>query len=184
MTVWVGTQTPFPVKNQLMQALRLPADKVRVITPYVGGGFGGKSASRQAVEAARLAVLTGKPVRVVFSREEEFFYDTFHPAAVIRIRSGLGAAAQRSSCGTTRCTRGRARGGAVLRHPEPPDRVGRADGAEATRPAAPVCGRARGARPGANSNAFARESHIDVMAAKAGMDPVEFRLKNLDGRRG
>ena len=55
VTVWAGTQTPFPVKNQLMQALRLPADKVRVITPYVGGGFGGKSASRQAVEAARLA---------------------------------------------------------------------------------------------------------------------------------
>ena len=57
----------------------LPADKVRVITPYVGGGFGGKSASRQAVEAARLATLTGKPVHVVFSREEEFFYDTFRP---------------------------------------------------------------------------------------------------------
>ena len=72
-------------------ALRLPAEKVRVITPYVGGGFGGKSASRQAVEAARLAMLTGKPVRVIFTREEEFFYDTFRPASVIKIASGLDA---------------------------------------------------------------------------------------------
>ena len=92
VTVWAGTQTPFPLKNQLMQALKLPPEKVRVITPYVGGGFGGKSASRQGVEAARLAVLTGKPVRVQWSREEEFFYDTFRPAAVIRIRSGLDEA--------------------------------------------------------------------------------------------
>ena len=92
VTVWAGTQTPFPVKDQIMQALKLPADKVRVITPYVGGGFGGKSSSRQAVEAARLATLAGKPVRVVFSREEEFFYDTFRPAAVMKIRSGLDGA--------------------------------------------------------------------------------------------
>ena len=89
VTVWAGTQTPFPVKNQLMQALKLPADKVRVITPFVGGGFGGKSASRQSIEAARLATLTGKPVRVVFSREEEFFYDTFRPASIVKIRAGI-----------------------------------------------------------------------------------------------
>ena len=133
MTVWAGTQTPFPVKNQLMQALQLPADKVRVITPYVGGGFGGKSASRQAVEAARLAVLTGKPVRVVFSREEEFFYDTFRPAAVIKIRSGLDAAGKHRACGTTRSyARGRARRRALLRHPEPPDHVGRGGWSGAT----------------------------------------------------
>jgi isoquinoline 1-oxidoreductase len=91
VTIWAGTQTPFPLKTQVMQALRLPAEKVRVITPYVGRGFGGKSASRQGVEAARLAMLTGRPVRVVWSREEEFFYDTFRAAAVITIRSGLNA---------------------------------------------------------------------------------------------
>jgi isoquinoline 1-oxidoreductase len=91
VTVWAGTQTPFPLKNQVMQALKLPADKVRIVTPYVGGGFGGKSASAQGVEAARLAVLTGRPVRVQWSREEEFFYDTFRPAAVITIRAGLAA---------------------------------------------------------------------------------------------
>src|SRR5450759_1303010 len=53
MTVWAGTQTPFPVKSQLAKLLNLPPEKVRVITPYVGGGFGGKSAAQQAHEAAR-----------------------------------------------------------------------------------------------------------------------------------
>ena len=89
VTVWAGTQTPFPLKDQLVRTLGLPPEKVRVITPYVGGGFGGKSASQQGIEAARLAVLSGRPVRVVWSREEEFFYDTFRPASVITIRSGF-----------------------------------------------------------------------------------------------
>jgi isoquinoline 1-oxidoreductase len=112
VTVWAGTQTPFPVKNQLVQALKLPPEKVRVVTPYVGGGFGGKSASRQAIEAARLAVLTGKPVRVVFSREEEFFYDTFRPASMMRSGRAWTRGRRRSACGTTWCT---ARGNAARR---------------------------------------------------------------------
>ena len=91
VTVWVSTQTPFPVKSQVAQALKLAPENVRVITPYVGGGFGGKSASLQAIEAARLATITGTPVRVVWSRQEEFFYDTFRPAAVLKIRSGINA---------------------------------------------------------------------------------------------
>ena len=61
---------------------------MRVIPPYLGGGFGGKSANQQAVEAARLSKLTGKPVQVMWSREEEFFFDTFRPAAVVKIRVG------------------------------------------------------------------------------------------------
>src|SRR5208283_5135611 len=82
VTVWVGTQTPFPLKQQVAQALGLAPENVRIITPYIGGGFGGKSMSRQAVEAAQLAKLTGKPVQVVWDRSEEFFFDTFRPAAV------------------------------------------------------------------------------------------------------
>ena len=74
---------------------------MRVITPYVGGGFGGKSASRQAIEAARLAMLTGKPVRVVWSRDEEFFYDTFRPAAVMKIKAGVDDAERDRASGTT-----------------------------------------------------------------------------------
>lgn len=67
----------------------MPAEKVRVITPFVGGGFGGASASAQAIEAARLAKIVGKPVMVMWSREEEFLLDAFRPAAVVKISSGL-----------------------------------------------------------------------------------------------
>ncbi|NWG14778.1 MAG: xanthine dehydrogenase family protein molybdopterin-binding subunit, partial [Acidobacteria bacterium] len=87
-TFWIGTQRPFGAQESLAQMLGLPADKVRVITPFVGGGFGGKSQIGQAVQAARLSKLTGKPVQVAWTREEEFFYDTFMPAAVVKITSG------------------------------------------------------------------------------------------------
>ena len=182
VTVWAGTQTPFPVKNQIMQALRLPADKVRVITPYVGGGFGGKSASRQAVEAARLAMLTGKPVRVVFSRDEEFFYDTFRPAAVLKIKSALDASNaivlwdyQVYAAGE----RGAAHFYNIPNHRTTVYGGWGGGGTAGYHPFAIGPWRA----PGASTNAFARESHIDVMAAKAGIDPVEFRLKNLTDPR-
>jgi isoquinoline 1-oxidoreductase len=181
VTVWAGTQTPFPVKNQLMQALKLPEDKVRVITPFVGGGFGGKSASRQSIEAARLSMLTGKPVRVVFSRAEEFFYDTFRPASIVKIRAGvtgsktLGLWDYLVYCAGER--------GAAQFYNVPNHRTawtgGWSGSAGELHPFAIGPWRA----PGASSNAFGRESHIDVVAAKAGMDPVEFRLKNLTDAR-
>jgi isoquinoline 1-oxidoreductase len=178
VTVWAGTQTPFPVKNQLMQALRLPADKVRVVTPYVGGGFGGKSTSRQAVEAARLAVLAGRPVRVVFSREEEFFYDTFHPAAVVRIRSAVDGNGRITLWDYQVFAAGER--GAEHFYDIPNHRTVSAGGwgggnPEGYHPFA--VGPWRG--PGANTNAFARESQVDAMAASVALDPVEFRRRNL-----
>jgi isoquinoline 1-oxidoreductase len=181
LTVWAGTQTPFPVKNQLMQALKLPADKVRVITPFVGGGFGGKSASRQAIEAARLAMLAGKPVRVVFSREEEFFYDTFRPASIVKIRAGITS--ERTLALWDYLVYCAGERGAAQFYNIPNHRTawtGGWGGATGTlHPFAIGPWRA----PGASSNAFGRESHIDVMASRAGLDPVEFRLRNLTDAR-
>ena len=89
LTAWVSTQTPFPAQESIARELEIPLDKVRVITPFLGGGFGGKSAHRQAVEAAKLAKITGKPVMVAWDRKEEFFYDTFRPAAIVKIKSGM-----------------------------------------------------------------------------------------------
>ena len=178
VTVWAGTQTPFPLKSQLMQALKLPADKVRVITPYVGGGFGGKSASRQAIEAARLATLSGKPVRVQWSRDEEFFYDTFRPAAVVKIRSGISASGAIVFWDyLVYCAGDR---GAAHFYDIPNHRTVTRGGwggapAEGLHPFAIGPWRA----PGASTNAFARESHIDTMASLARIDPVEFRMKHL-----
>ena len=89
MTVWASTQTPFPTRDEVAQAVGLDPKNVRVITPYLGGGFGGKSPGLQTIEAARLAKITGRPVQVAWSRAEEFYNDTFDPAAVVRVRAGL-----------------------------------------------------------------------------------------------
>ena len=88
-TVWASSQTPFRAKEEVAAGTRLPPEKVRVISPFVGGGFGGKTRNLQVVEAARLAKLSGRPVQVAWSREEEFFNDSFRPAAVVKIKSGL-----------------------------------------------------------------------------------------------
>jgi isoquinoline 1-oxidoreductase len=181
VTVWAGTQTPFPLKSQVAQALKLAPENVRVITPFVGGGFGGKSASRQAVEAARLAVITGKPVRVVWSREEEFFFDTFRPAAVIKIRAGVDAA--KKIVLWDYVVVGAGGRGAAHFYDFPHHRtVARGEWNSNTpgfHPFAVGPWRA----PAANSNAFARESHIDAIASKLGVDPVAFRLTHLADAR-
>ncbi|MEK6572382.1 MAG: molybdopterin cofactor-binding domain-containing protein, partial [Bacteroidota bacterium] len=88
-TVWASTQTPFSVREEVAEVLGFPPENVRVISPFVGGGFGGKTRNLQAAEAARLAKLSGKPVQVAWTRKEEFFYDSFRPAAVVKIKSGI-----------------------------------------------------------------------------------------------
>lgn len=177
VTVWASTQTPFPLKSQLANALKLPPEKIRVITPYVGGGFGGKSASLQAIEAARLAVAVGKPVRVVWSREEEFFFDTFRPAAVLTIRSGIDKAGLITFWDYLVIGAGE-RGSEHL-YEIPHHRTVARGGWNANTPGFHPFAIGPWRAPAANSNAFARESQIDIMAAKAGIDPVEFRMKNL-----
>ena len=181
VTVWAGTQTPFPLQTQVARALKLVPDKVRIITPYVGGGFGGKSASQQAVEAARLAVASGMPVRVIWSREEEFFFDTFDPAAVINIRAGVDAAKRIVSWDYE--VIGAGERGSRLYYDVPNHRTMVRGSWNANVNAMHPFGIGPWRAPGANANVFARESHIDVMAAKVAMDPVEFRLLNLKDAR-
>ena len=89
LTVWASTQSPFGLQDSLVREFGMSLENVRVITPFVGGGFGGKSSNGQGVEAARLARMTGKPVMVQWTRDEEFFHDTFHPASVVKVRSGI-----------------------------------------------------------------------------------------------
>ncbi len=69
LTVWASTQAPFMVKDQVARGAGFPPDKVRMISHYVGGGFGGKTEAEQAVDAARLAKITSRPVQVVWSRK-------------------------------------------------------------------------------------------------------------------
>jgi nicotinate dehydrogenase subunit B len=184
-TVWASTQTPFPTRDLVAQALKLRPQDVRVITPFVGGGFGGKSAGPQAIEAARLSQIAGKPVQVAFSREEEFFYDTFDPAAVVRIASGLDQAGRISFWDEVVYAAGER--GSALFYDVANTRtrlVGRTSfGGETDRASVHPFATGPWRAPGANMNVFAIESQIDIMASAAGVDPVEFRLRHLTDAR-
>ena len=176
-TLWVATQNPFGARERVAETLGFPQDKVRIITPYVGGGFGGKTDNQQAIEAARLAKATGKPVQVMWSREEEFFYDTFRPAAVVKIGGGVDAAGRLTYWNYDVYFAGER--GSQHFYNIPHHRTATRGGGFGTdvtiHPFATGSWRA----PGNSTNTFARESHIDVIAAGAGVDPVKFRLEHL-----
>ncbi|HTS09957.1 MAG TPA: molybdopterin cofactor-binding domain-containing protein [Candidatus Eisenbacteria bacterium] len=183
LTVWASTQTPFSLRHEVAEAMGFAPENVRVITPYVGGGFGGKTenSSHQAQEAARLTKLTGRPIQVVFNRTEEFFYDTFRPAAVVKIRSGT------DKSGKLVLWEYRAYGGGGdeaspfydIPHQRTQSAGGWSNNPAGLHPLAVGPWRA----PAASTNTFARESHIDEIASRLGRDPLEFRLIHLSDPR-
>jgi len=180
-TVWASTQGPFGARDEVAKALGCPPEDVRVITPFVGGGFGGKGRNLQVVEAARLAKLAGKPVQVAWTRSEEFFDDSFRPAAVVKIRSGITGGGDITFWDYHvyfAGTRGSEQFYNIPDHATVSHGSGWG-GSPGSHPFATGAWRA----PGNNTNTFARESQIDVMAAKAGIDPVEFRLKHLQDEK-
>jgi isoquinoline 1-oxidoreductase len=175
--IWPSSQTPFRARNEVARVLGLRPENVRIISPFVGGGFGGKTRNGQVVEAARLSKLVGKPVQVAWSRSEEFFFDNYRPASIIKIKSGLDDsnrivywdysnffAGDRSS---------------QMYYDVPHFRTVSFGGWGGRGSEAHPFGVGAWRGPGSNTNIYARESHIDVMASKAGMDPLEFRMKNL-----
>jgi isoquinoline 1-oxidoreductase len=178
MTVWASTQSPFGTRSRIAETLGLDESKVRVITPFVGGGFGGKSASAQATEAARLAQISGKPVMVAWTRGEEFFFDTFGPASVIRVVSSVDGSGKITSWDYHVYGAGE-RSSEVLYDVPNVRLTSYINRSSNVHPFATGPWRA----PGAGMNVFARESQIDIMAAKAKLDPLEFRLKNATDAR-
>ncbi len=181
LTVWASTQSPFGARTRLAQTFGTDEKNVRVIVPFVGGGFGGKTPAGQAVEAARLAQIVGKPVMVVWTRGEEFLFDTFGPAAVVKIASavdGEGKITQWEYDVWAAGTRAAevlydVPNGSVRSH------MGRGTPEAKLHPFGTGPWRA----PGAGTNVFARESQIDIMAAAAKIDPLEFRLRNTKDER-
>jgi isoquinoline 1-oxidoreductase len=180
-TIWAATQSPFGIKEEVASALGIPSQDVHVITPFVGGGFGGKGTNNQAAEAAKLAKTAGRPVQVTLTRAEEFFYDTYRPAAVVKIKAGL------TETGTI-CLwdygvyfageRGSQHFYDIPHHRTMAYNPGWG-GLPGSHPFATGPWRA----PANNTNTFARESQVDILAAAANMDPLEFRLKNLKDSR-
>lgn len=180
-TVWASTQTPFRAREEVAQVLGFPQENVRIITPFLGGGFGGKTRNAQAVEAALLAKKSGKPVQVAWSRKEEFFYDTFRPAAVVKIRSGIEDTG-RIVLWDYHVYYAGERGSQHFYDIPHHRTVSHGRGWQGP-PGSHPFGTGAWRAPANNTNTFARESQIDMMAFKAGADPLEFRVKNLQDIR-
>lgn len=180
MTVWASTQNPFGLKADIAKTLGLSSEKVLVKQVFVGGGFGGKSSNGQALEAARLAKLSGKPVMVAWTRREEFFYDSFRPAAVVKIKAGCRKNGQMTMWDYGVYFAGQRGAKQFYNIPHHQTQAFNAGWrAPKVHPFATGAWRA----PGNNTNTFARETMINRLAHKVGMDPVEFRLKNLKDQR-
>jgi nicotinate dehydrogenase subunit B len=185
VTVWASTQTPFPTRDRIAHVLGREPKEVRVITPFLGGGFGGKSADEQAVEAARLSHSCRRPVQVAWDRREEFFYDRFDPASVVRLTSALDAAGRLVSWDFTNYGAGERGAAHVYQVANLRIRSGGgpAYGERAAQQAVHPLAIGPWRAPGANMNVFAVESQMDLMAAAAGVDPLGFRLRHLTDAR-
>jgi isoquinoline 1-oxidoreductase len=174
LTVWTGTQRPFGVRGELAGAFKIPAENVRVIVPDMGSGYGGKHTGEAAVEAARLARAAGKPVKLVWTREEEFTWAYFRPGGVIEVTAG----AKKDGTLTAWECHNYNSGGSSLPTPyDVPNHHTQFHGADS--PLRQGSYRALAA----TANTFARESHMDELAHALHLDPLAFRLKNLKNPR-
>ncbi len=174
LTVWAGCDGPFRARSDLARLFGIPAERVRVIIPDMGGGFGGKHSPDAALEAARMAKAAGRPVCVRWTRAEEFTWAYFRPAAVIECAGGLDAAGALIAWDFTNINAG----GAALDTPYdvPHVRVSSVGSDSPLSQGAYRCLAATG-------NNFARESFMDELAAAAGVDPLDFRLAHLTNQR-
>ena len=90
--VWCGTQNPQAAQNAAAQALGIPPARVKVHVQYLGGGFGRRGEADFVTQAVNAAKTTGgRPVKLIWSREEDIQHDFYRPAAAIRFRGGLDA---------------------------------------------------------------------------------------------
>ncbi len=174
LTVWAGTQNPFGYHGELARALGLGSDRVRVIVPDFGSGFGGKHTGEAAIEAARLARAAGRPVLVHWTREEEFTWAYFRPAAVIEIEASLDRQGRLASWHFVNINSG---GAAV----DTPYRAGKSRCRYV--PSDPPLRQGSYRALAAVANNFAREAFMDELAAAAKADPLEFRLAHLENPR-
>jgi nicotinate dehydrogenase subunit B len=170
LTVWTGSQRPFGVREELAGAFHLPAEKVRVIVPDTGAAYGGKHTGECAIEAARLAKAAGKPVKLVWTREEEFTWAYFRPAGVIEVKAGADAKGRLTAWEFHNYNSGPSAIGTPYSAPNQHIEFHPAD--------SPLRqGSYRGLA--ATANHFARECAMNELALIADVDRLEFRLRNL-----
>ncbi len=174
LTVWTGTQRPFGVQEELAETFRLDKKKVRVMMPDTGSGYGGKHSGEAAIEAARLAKEANKPVKVVWTREEEFVWAYFRPGGVIEVNAGVNKDGMINAWKFINYNSGAA--GLNTQY-----RVANKQVAHVGSDSPLRQGSYRGLA--ATANVFARECHMDDLARLIKMDPLAFRIKNLEDDR-
>ncbi len=174
LSVWLGTQTPFRARDDVARGLGIPVDDVRIRVPPTGAGFGGKHGGAVALEAARLARAAGRPVRVRYSREEEFRFGYLRPLSLVDVRAGADAAGALTAWEFENVNGGAAALGSPYR-----SRARRLENRLARSPLPQGSYRSLAAV----ANNFAREGAIDELAVLLGRDPVAFRAANLDDLR-
>jgi isoquinoline 1-oxidoreductase len=174
LTVWTSTQNPFGSQSEIARAVGVANDRVRVIVPDFGCGFGGKHQADAGVEAARLSKAVGKPVRIRWTRQEEFTWAYYRPAAVIDVEASLDAKGTLTSWHYVNINSG----GAAL---DTPYRAGKVKCQFVPSDSPMRQGSYRALAAAANN--FARECFMDELAAAAGSDPLRFRLAHLDNPR-
>ena len=184
ITLWSGTQEPFTLREHLADIFHLPLNKIRVIVPYLGGGYGGKLAVKTEPLAAALSWKAKRPVRLAHSIEESFKTVTRHPARV-KIKTGV---TRDGKLLARQCLIHMETGAYADAGPRVTQKAGyRCFGpyrlAHMKTEAFTVytntvpAGAYRGF--GTLQVTWAYESQMDIIAEKLGLDPLEFRLKNL-----
>ena len=170
LTVWTGTQRPFGVQEDLAEVFNMSKDKIRVIQPDTGSGYGGKHTGEAGVEAARLAKACGKPVKIVWTREEEFTWAYFRPAGVIDVKASVDNAGMLTSWEFHNYNSG---GSGIETPYEVRDKHIKFHSSDSPLRQGSYRGLA------ATANVFAREAIMDDLAAAVKMNPLAFRLQNL-----
>ena len=178
LTVWASTQGTASVREELAGFFKIPLTQVRVITEFMGGGFGAKfGAGNPGVVAAALSKKTGAPVRLMLDREEEHLSVGNRPSSdqTLRIgakKDGTITAIHLIAYGTAGCGTGAGCSGPAANlyksaslHTEENDVFINAGPASAMR------------APGHPQGAFALEQTMDELAVKLGMDPIDLRDK-------
>ena len=174
LTVWTGTQRPFGVQEELAQVFRLDKKNVRVLMPDTGSGYGGKHSGETAIEAARLAKEANKPVKVVWTREEEFTWAYFRPGGVIEVNAGVKKDGNITAWKFINYNSGPA--GLDTQYKVANKQVTHVRSNSPLRQ-----GSYRGLAT--TANVFARECQMDDLARLIKMDPLSFRIKNLEDDR-
>jgi nicotinate dehydrogenase subunit B len=174
LTVWTGTQRPFGVRSELSTYFRLPEDRVRVIMPDTGSGYGGKHTGEAAVEAARLAKAVGKPVKRNWTREEETNWAYLRPGGVIDVGAKVNPDGTIAEWEFHNYNSG---GSGIA------SKYAFAKKVEQYHPAKSPLKQGSYRGLAATANHFARECYMDELAHTAKLDPLEFRLKNTQDER-